>query len=322
MFTDLGVRLDGGVPPTKARMVFDDKAEVGPSGPWTLLGTKALSTREKIVIGRLLARLPKLNPVELSDTSVEEWINSLVDGERPANMLRSLVRLATYVNQPELLSAEVAVSQLQAALSNGVLYLNGGWQSLVDQLRAMPGVSFASGAAITELPDAPAVIVAVGGPDATSALTGQAYQTGPAASASCLDLGLSQPPIHDVVLGGDVPFYFSNHSAVADLAPAGLHHAAAVQYLRDGEQPDDAALAAFASFAGVQPEHVVASRRLHRMTTVTAIATAELNGLPGRPATTDSGQPNVFIAGDWVGPVGSPCRRKPCQRRERSLGSA
>jgi hypothetical protein len=31
---------------------------------------------------------------------------------------------------------------------------------------------------------------------------------------------------------------------------------------------------------------------------------AETGGLAGRPRVTDSGQPGVLIAGDWVGPEG------------------
>jgi len=51
-------------------------------------------------------------------------------------------------------------------------------------------------------------------------------------------------------------------------------------------------------------DDIVFSRRLHRMTTVTAMATASGGGLAGRPSVTDTGHDNVFLAGDWVGPTG------------------
>ena len=40
------------------------------------------------------------------------------------------------------------------------------------------------------------------------------------------------------------------------------------------------------------------------MRTVTAIATAASGGMAGRPAVDAPDQPNVFLAGDWVGPTG------------------
>jgi hypothetical protein len=47
-----------------------------------------------------------------------------------------LCRLATYVDEPELLSAGAAIDQLRSALAGNVWYLDGGWQSLVEGLRA------------------------------------------------------------------------------------------------------------------------------------------------------------------------------------------
>lgn len=301
---DLGVRVEGGRPPVKGRLVFDGRAEIAPAGPITLMRTGALSLRDKVAIGSLLARLPKVDASALATTTVNDWIAQTVAGERPAEMVRSLVRLATYANHPDQLSADVAVSQLQLALGPGVLYLHGGWKTLVDQLRATPGVRVMSGERLHELPDARAVIVAVGDPTATATLVGRQFHCGPAAEVSCIDLGLARRPDHDVVIGGDVPFYFSNHSAVANMAPDGNWLTGSMHYLADGEEPDPVATEAFAEHAGVRPDDIVMKRRLHRMTASTAVPVARLGGMAGRPAATDTGHPNVFMAGDWVGPVG------------------
>ena len=198
----------------------------------------------------------------------------------------------------------MAISQLQLGLGPGVLYLHRGWQSLVDQLAATAGVTWRVGEPVNELPDAPAVIVATGKPEAAGRLLGRSFELGPSAEASCLDLGLARRPGSDFVLGGDVPFYFSNHSAVAALAPPTQYYAAAVQYLGVGDEPDSAALQAFSGFAQVTDDDILCRRSLHRMVTVSAIPTATRGGLAGRPGTTDTGHHNVFIAGDWVGPVG------------------
>ena len=299
-----GVKLRGGQPSTKGRLVFDRRAEIAPAGPFTLMQTKALGLRAKFEIGKLLGGLPRLDPKRLGEVSVDEWVGQVCSEARSAEMLHAITRLATYCNQPESLSAEVAVTQLQLALGKGVLYLDGGWQSLVDQLVATPGVEIVMDAGVDEVPDAPAVIIAAGGPRTAEKLTGRTFDSGPAAHVSCIDLGLRRRPDEDLVIGGDVPFYFSNHSSVANLAPEGQFHAAVLQYLSGDEQPDAEAAMAFTKYAGVREDDVVVSRTLHRMTPVTAMATAEQGGFAGRPKVTDSGLPNVFIAGDWVGPSG------------------
>jgi hypothetical protein len=54
----------------------------------------------------------------------------------------------------------------------------------------------------------------------------------------------------------------------------------------------------------VAPDDVVSDRFLARMVVSGAMPRAETGGLPGRPRVTESGQPGVLIAGDWVGPDG------------------
>ncbi len=56
--------------------------------------------------------------------------------ERVAAVVHTFVRLTSYVNAPDELSADVAVGQLQRAFDDGVLYLDNGWQQIVDLLAA------------------------------------------------------------------------------------------------------------------------------------------------------------------------------------------
>lgn len=304
VLADVGVKVRGSAPPIRGGLVFDGRVEIAPAGAPSLMRTKALGAKGKVEIGKNLALLPRMKAAQYRDVTVDDWIADIVSGERSAEMLHSLVRLATYANQPDQLSADVAITQLQSALGDGVLYLDGGWQSLVDQLKATPGVHIVAGEGVTELPDAPAVIIAAGGAATAGKLLDRTFDVGPAARASCLDLGLNRRPEKDFIIGGDMPFYFSNHSSVAKLAPAGQFHSAAIQYLGEGDDPDPDAIMGFARLAGVRDDDVVVSRRLHRMTSVTAIPTASRGGLVGRPKVTDTGHDNVFLAGDWVGPVG------------------
>ena len=304
ILTQLGVRISGGIPPVKGRIVMNGSAHVAPADPLTLMQTKAIPLVAKLQIAKVLALLPRQNPGAHQGTTVRQWVDKVVSHDAAANLLLGLVRLSTYVNQPNSLSADAAISQLQSALDQGVTYVDGGWQTLVDQLAATPGVEIRAGEPVTHLPNARAVIIAAGGPALASSLLDTTFQIGPAAQVSVVDLGLKRRPDHDVVIGGDVPLYFSNHSSVANLAPSGHFQAATMQYLADGDEPDHQAIDAFAAHAGVRDDDIMVSRRLHLMTAASTTPVAALGGLPGRPNVTDTGHDNVFIAGDWVGPVG------------------
>ncbi len=304
VLSELGVEVRGGRPATQAMVWFDGTPHVGPTGPTTLLRTRVLGARERVQFARVLTRIPKIDVSALADRTVADWIDEVAPTERIKQMIEALVRISTYSTAPDELSADVAVSQIQMALRHGVTYIDGGWQTLVDQLRSRPGVDIVAEQAVTELPDARAVIIATGGPAAAGALLGTGFDVGPAARAACLDLGVSQPPRHDTMLGGDVPLYFSNHSAVARLAPSGHFHVAAAQYLGVDDAPDRAAIRAFALGAGIDESNIVEERFLHSMTTVTALPVARNGGMGGRPTIDATGHPNVLLAGDWVGPVG------------------
>ena len=90
------------------------------------------------------------------------------------------------------------------------------------------------------------------------------------------------------MLGIDQPTYLSNHGRAVGV-PDGHHSVSLAAYLPadDGPWTRDA-LRAVARTAGIADEHVVHERYLHRMTVVSAVATAEQGGL----------------AGDWVGARG------------------
>ena len=109
---------------------------------------------------------------------MRQLVDGLSDRERVAAVLHTLVRLTSYVNTPDELSADVAVVQLQRAFAGGVLYLDNGWQQIVDRLAVAvvdAGGTIRTGHGMRQVPDAPAVIVAVGGPAATSAVVGHEF---------------------------------------------------------------------------------------------------------------------------------------------------
>src|SRR5262249_34792003 len=160
-----------------------------------------------------------------------------------------LVRLTTYSDDPQRLSAATAIAQVQSALRSSVLYIDGGWQTLVEGLRAAAralGVRIVTGARAAAVErgagtwrvrladgkacEAPAVVVAADPDTVAELLSGSAQATArrwAAAAipvkAACLDLALSKlpQPRATFALGIDRPLYLSVHSAAATLRPPG-----------------------------------------------------------------------------------------------------
>ena len=328
---DLGIVATGGPPATKRTYgVRGDEVGLLPAGPASLMRTRFVGLGGKLAIAKVLGQLPRMRSGEHSGETVGEWIDSLKVPSAAAELLHMLVRVATYAEAPDLLSADVAISQLQFAVGQGVLYVDGGWASLVTALAASleihaarVGGVHADGPTVAvdleggDVIRARAAIVAVGLPGAAARLLGrEPFDVGPPLEAACLELGLRLVPERRVLFGIDQPLYFSVHSPPAKLGPEGTAVAHVARYvapagsggrLSDRSASPEASrteLEAHARLAGVSETDVLASRYLHRMAVVGGIATAAGGGLPGRPTVRGSGVPKVFLAGDWVGPVG------------------
>jgi RNA polymerase sigma-70 factor (ECF subfamily) len=233
------------------------------------------------------------------------------------------------------MSAGAAIRQMQDALGKGVLYLDGGWQTMVDALAAKvratgsmvwPGarvISIVAGtrghyvrladgaevraaAVIVTVPPAAAAEIVAGG--CHDDLRRRAENAQPV-RAACLDLALrtTPRPLAKFALGIDRPLYFSLHSASARLAPpnGALIHAA--KYLGDNDADDasDAAIELEALVDRLQPgwrECVVERRFLPNMIVANDLPVAERGGFEGRASVALSDLPGVFLAGDWAGP--------------------
>lgn len=310
VLSELGIRPRGARPAVKGVMVDGDRLFPAPSAPGSLLRTGLFTVREKTAFGRVMARIQSLDPTRFAHRSAADWVDEAMPTDRSRAVLHSFVRLSTYVNAPELLSAAVAIEQLQLGTKPGVLYLDGGWQQLVDALvvgadeSTRAAVTFSLGERIDELPDGDAVIVAAGGSDVAARLTGADFGTWTPADVSCLDLGLTGPPPHRFALGVDQPVYASDHGIAQRRAPGDGSAFLLAEYLSPGAEPTPGLLDELARTLGI-PDDVVATRRtLHRMTATTAIPTAAGGGQAGRPGVAVTGRPGVFVAGDWVGPTG------------------
>jgi phytoene dehydrogenase-like protein len=287
----------------------------------------------KFEFARLLSRLPAVDAASVQRQTLASWLDANVEQKAVRQLFEMLVRVTTFTNDPEHQSAGAAIEQVQLSLNGSVLYIDGGWQTIVDGLRRVAmeaGARIVAGAAAvllerrharivdavrladgTTLPASAVIIGAAPGDVETLAgLTGLASPLAPPVRVATLDVALrSLPKPHrTVAFGTDVPLYFSVHSAVARLAPAGgaLIHTA--KYLRPGDTAGrDVEHELEAMMDMMQPgwrDRVELRQFLPNLTVTHAEITAARGGVSGRPSPQLAAFDNVFIAGDWVGARG------------------
>ena len=84
-------------------------------------------------MGRGFDESTSINPEKLAEQTFEQWVQQTTLSEKVQSLLYVLGRLATYCHAPEKASAKIMVSHMKMAMG-GVLYLDRGWQTIIDQL--------------------------------------------------------------------------------------------------------------------------------------------------------------------------------------------
>jgi phytoene dehydrogenase-like protein len=334
IFGELEIEFSGRVPALSGGYALDGGTkQTLPMGFASMLTTGLLNLPAKLEAAKLFSTIGKLNAQVLQGMSVRTWLDESFQQPQTRRLAEAYLRLSTYANDAEQLSAGAAISQLQLALAGGVLYLDGGWQTLVDKLRLaaeQAGGNFVTGARVTQIEHNGAVqairladgqrlpvmaaILATSPAEAGALLHDGAQHnwawTPVPVKVACLDVALQRLPEPHALfaLGIDRPLYFSVHSATARLAPAEgvLIHVA--KYL--GNETADVH-AVERELEGVldllQPgwRTVLAEHRfLSSMTAANALVTAAQGGYAGRPKPDGAGICGLFLAGDWVGNEG------------------
>jgi phytoene dehydrogenase-like protein len=309
-----------------------------PTGPASLLTTKLFSIAGRLEVIRFYSSVTRIDPRPLAATSVTEWLASLTRRGEVRDFIAALIRVSSYCNAHDEMSAGAAIEQLQIAIRDGVTYLNGGWHTLVDRIQqraVASGATIYTGAGVraveyeagtvcglrlndgTFMPAA-SVILAVPPKTAASLLGNGAgpqlknwIDAATPIQAASLDLGLRKLPRTDrsFALGIDVPLYLSVHSRWAELAPkpAGLIHVAKYLPSTGRTDPETDLHELERLMDVVQPgwqNEIVHRRFLPHLPVTHAIVRAQDGGLAGRPHVEAPAIKNVLLAGDWVGDQG------------------
>lgn len=326
---DHGIVTTGGTPGGGATMVVREGVATALSlRPLDLLRTPLLGRRDRVRLLALFARIQRADTSRLAGTSLAEWLGDTPEPVR--QFAEMLARVSTYADAPDLVDAGATLAQMQMAITDGVKYVDGGWGSIVRSMLAVletRDVPVRSGHEVcsidTDGVDAVvhtdagdvrshAVVLAAGGPEVATRLTGAAVagiaRITPPVIASALDLATLRG--RDLLsFGLDEPLYLSTHAPLARLAPDGRGLVSLQHYHRPGTDPaspdvERARLRGFARLSGIGDESVMHDRYQHRLVVCHGAPSAAGGGLVGRPGVNALGLGNVVLAGDWVGDTG------------------
>ncbi len=329
---ELGVEPQGKRPPLRGYGILRGKLGLLPGTPVDALKSSLVGTRAKLQLGRAVGNPKKMLRSDVAGRSMREWIDAHASDPDARAIIAMAARVATYCADLDHITATAAVTQTVSSLVDGVLYLDGGWQQLVDGLRVAAeraGVKIVTGAkatAVEAIPgtdrlrvmvgetehDVDALVIANGGPQHADELLGGgsatvqrwAAEAHPVHAAS-LDLGLRALPVPErrIVFGIDEPLYLSVHTPSAALAPEGGELVHVMRYGTDGRAATAlrAELEAFLDRAQPGWREQVVAERFNR-SLVVAYGRPEVG--VERPTAAVGDMPGVFVAGDWVGPDG------------------
>ena len=333
---ELGIPFSGQTPSGKYSYALkNDTLRRIPYTPASLLKTDLLTSwKAKLELLRFFAKLSKIETETLRSVTLHDWLQRFFRQQEVRDFANMFIRVATYTNDARRLSAGAAIKQLQIAFTGNVLYLDGGWQTLVHGLRksaeetgvtistqhkvvsidfdsAVRGVRVSSG----EYFAARNVVVATG-IDEVAEIMGShegirklTQELVPVRMAA-LTVGLKQLPKPErlVAFGMDQPLYLSVHSKWAKLTyseRSALIHTG--KYLTPGKKSDPAVdrkeLEHLLDLA--QPgwrEEVQAYSYLPDIKVSNSIVSADSGGkrLPSDVA----GIEGLHFCGDWIGDRG------------------
>lgn len=334
VFSELGVAYHGGSP-GDVWALRQGQLYLSPATPRALLTSSLFSLVDKIELALVLGRLPRLDPAELRGVSVQAWLEESVRRPLVREFLSAQARTLTYTAALDLVSAEVFIGKLQRLLKHPIVYLDGGWQTLVESLRRVAeaaGVRVECSTGVEALEhsggcvrgvrlrdgqrvSAEAVVLAMNPKDAAKLVDQPAMQAIAEATSpvqvACLDVALRRLPVpkYGVVQDLERPLFMSAQSLASSVAPVGGALIYAFKQLdpRRVTRPQDDEGELESLLDAAQPgwrERVVKRQFLPRIEAVGTLPTARAGGFMGRPEVRVSELDNLFLVGDWVGPTG------------------
>lgn len=316
---ELGIEIEGGIVPTKGKVIHKDKIFDIPATPFSLITSPLLNWKAKKELFSFFIKYKKIDTSRIKNIPLRQWLQHKIKDKVARQLILMFSRLSTYSNEPDLLSAGTALNQLQ--LGNAV-YLNNGWQSMIAALEKTAtglGVHFRTSKNVKRVSGSfpqftlhtneetifARNILSTSSPHEIAKMLSEQGNAPKIkecipAYVACMDLVLSKLPNPKInfAMGLEEPFYYSNHSKIAKLSKRDYQVVHVMKYL-DASENTERELEEF--MEKVQPgwkEYVVYKRYLPRMKVSNDLVLANQNE---RPSPTVEQIPGFYIAGDWVG---------------------
>jgi phytoene dehydrogenase-like protein len=328
-----GIKLNGKSPKLGGVLVENNMEYAAPFTPLGLFSTSLLNWKERIEWITFIMKVNRIDTEKLTGQTFEQWVKQVARSKKVHSLLYGLGRLATYCHAPEKTSAKLIVSHLKTVMG-GVLYLDGGWQTIIDQLHnkaVMGGVQVQTHTTVKQI--APVEhdhiklvlskgeeilgkhVICTPGPHELNKMLGEKvnlsqsrfFAQTTAVKGATLDVALSQLPNPKrlFAMGLSAPLYFSVHSNYARLSEDGK---GAVLHVFKYHHPDDHIdgkkvqneLEQF--LEKMQPgwqKHLITSRYIPQIIVNQRLPQiGDEHKLPR--SKTDI--PGLYIAGDWASP--------------------
>ncbi|MBS4202165.1 FAD-dependent oxidoreductase [Bacillus sp. FJAT-49732] len=333
ILTELGISIPGGNASKSVQIhgILNNSVQVIPTDFTSIMSSSLLSWKSKFVFGKLMLRLMKLNVNSIPEVSLKEWADAEISDPMIRHIFYSICRLTTYTNAPTLQLAKPVLKQVQRSLKGGVLYVDGGWETIIQKLKQQAiasGVDIFTNKNVTNIEhhgdyqsilcsdgtvfDVADCIVAAPPKEAMKMIKGaeqtslhQWNENAISVTASCIDLGLKKLPTsrHQFAIGLDQALFFTNQSRAAKLSEDGTLVVSLVKYHNPIEEinvhADKKQLESVMDLLHPGWRHeVVVQQFLPKLTVSYDFPHMKRKENPGPSIPEMSG---IYIAGDWAG---------------------
>lgn len=131
---ELGIEFYGKSPKLDVRLMDNNREYSAPFNALSFVSSDFLNWKEQFEWFRALLKIIRLNPDQYAQHTFEQWVCQTSHSTNVQSLLYLLGRLTSYCHAPDQVSAKVVLTHLKSAALGGVLYIDGGWQTIVDQL--------------------------------------------------------------------------------------------------------------------------------------------------------------------------------------------
>ncbi len=327
-FREIGLRLQGGQPSIDAYGIWKDKLQVMPTGLGSLIKTPLLTWRGKMEFAGWLTKFGKLETHTYDKMSLREWVETHVQDPMVRHMFYSLLRTASYVMAPDLQAAGPVLRQFISAL-RGVLYIDRGWGSIVEEMREVAsklGVHIMTKSKVVSIEHREGRVAHVLCEDATTIEAANVIVTAPPAvlhqlvphaeataiqiwkeqaievTGACLDVVLRRlpQPKHQFVYGLDQPIFLSNQSRAAMMNEDHAQVVSLIKYQGTEKDPKKDLLDLERALDLIQPgwrNELIDKQYLPKIPVCYDFAHVKRQAEPGPAVPEITG---LYVAGDWA----------------------